>query len=84
MVVVVMQPDRELATHIWEAEEHFRVQAPVAQSPIEALDIAVLDRPSGPDEIQMHAVQISPVAHPQVAALKSGEFVGVWLSPPPL
>jgi len=58
-----MQPESQLATGIGQAEEHLDVQALVAQSPIEALNVAVLDRPSLPDEIQVHSVCVCPLVH---------------------
>src|ERR1700728_363466 len=63
VMVVIVVPEGQLAASIGQREEDLHVQALVAQSPVEALDIAVLDRPSRPDEIQMHAVPVSPEVH---------------------
>ena len=57
VVVVVVQPDSQLAAGIGETEEHLHVQALVTQLPVEALDVAVFDRSPWPDEVQMYSVQ---------------------------
>ena len=46
-MVVIVEPDCQLAACICQAEEDLHVQALVAQFSVEDLDIAVLDRPSG-------------------------------------
>ena len=61
MVVVVAPPEVQLPACIGQVEEHLYVQAFVAQSPVEALDVAVLDRPAWTDEVQVHTVPIGPV-----------------------
>jgi len=63
VVVVVVEPECQLPAGIGQAEEYLHVQALIAQSSVEALDVAVLDRPPWPDEVQMYSVQISPVIH---------------------
>jgi hypothetical protein len=48
VVIVVVEPDSQLAPGIGQAEEHLHVQALVAQPSVEALDVAVLDGPPWP------------------------------------
>ena len=59
-MVVVVQPESQLAPGVGQAEEHLHVQALVAQSSVEALDVAVFDRPSGLDVVQCDFVFVSP------------------------
>lgn len=48
MMVVIMQPDRQLAASISEAKEHLHVQALIAQSSVEAFDMPFsTGRPGG-------------------------------------
>ena len=56
MMVVIMSPQRQLAPRVCQSEEYFHVQALVAQSSVEALDVPVLDRSPWTDEVQMYAV----------------------------
>jgi len=49
MVVVVAPPEVQLPACIGQVEEHLYVQAFVAQSPVEALDVSVLHRAAGLD-----------------------------------
>jgi hypothetical protein len=53
MVVVIMSPWGQLAACVGQVEEHFHVQTLITQLTVEVFDIAVLDRPPWPDEIQM-------------------------------
>ena len=46
-----------LASH---GDEHFHVQAFIAQLSVKALNVAVLHRPSWPNEGQMHADGVGP------------------------
>jgi hypothetical protein len=50
LMVVIMAPQGQFAACIGEGEEDFHVQALIAQLAVEALDVAVLDRPPWPDE----------------------------------
>lgn len=43
-----------------EIEEPARVQALVAHRSVDALDEGILDRPAGPDEVELDAVLIGP------------------------
>jgi hypothetical protein len=58
MVVVIVQPESKLAPGAAKGEEHLHVQALAAQSSVEALDLAVFDRPPWPDEVHMHSVRV--------------------------
>jgi hypothetical protein len=49
--------------HVGKGEKHFNVQASVAQSSVERFDIAILDRPPGPNKVYLHARLISPGLH---------------------
>jgi len=60
MVVVVLSPQRQLMASVGHTEEDLHVQALVAQSAVEALDVAVLDRSFWPDEVQVHRILIRP------------------------
>ncbi len=59
-MVVIVVPQGQLAASIGQREEDLHVQALVAQSSVEALEVAVFDRAPRPDEIQVHSVLISP------------------------
>ena len=63
MVVVIVEPESQLATRIRQSKEDFDVQALIRQSSVEALDITIFDRTSWPDEVRMHAVRVGPVIH---------------------
>lgn len=58
MVVVVLQPALELPPGIGQRKKDLHVQALVPQLAVKAFDIAVLDRPSRPDEVQVYAVRV--------------------------
>ena len=63
MVVVVLTSQRQLVASVGHTEEDLHVQAPVAQSAVEALDITVFDGSSWPNEVRVHCVPIGPQIH---------------------
>ena len=63
LLIVVTSPLLDLRLCIGQIEEHFHVQAFVPQSAVEALDVAVLHRLAGTNEIQFHSYLMSPVVH---------------------
>src|ERR1700722_7633623 len=62
-LVVVLPPALELVTDVGKVEEGFHVQALVAQTSVERLDIAIFDRSSRPNELEPYAVLIRPRFH---------------------
>lgn len=63
VVVVVVQPERPLAACVRQPKKHFYVLPLIAQSPAEALDVAVLDGPACPNEVQMRSMSASSQIH---------------------
>jgi hypothetical protein len=63
LLIVVTSPLLDLRLCIGQIEEHVHVQAFVPQSAVEALDVAVLHRLAGTNEIQFHSDLMSPVDH---------------------
>ena len=62
-MVVVKPPELKLPPDLCYAEEDIHAQALVAQSSVEGLDIAVVKRASGPNNIRMYAVHMQPMMH---------------------
>ena len=71
MVVVVVAPVVDDATHVAQAVEPVLRQVLVAEAAVEALDVGVLHRFAGLDEAQLHAVASGPVLHRAARELRA-------------
>lgn len=69
--VIVLTPSFNLLLGVGQVEEQTRIQALVAEPAVEALDEAVLDRPPRANEVQLHAVLVSPDIHSAAAKLRT-------------
>jgi hypothetical protein len=58
VVVVIFEPNRQLAASTCEAERHLYIQAFVAQSSVDAFDVQA----ARPNEVQMYSVRVCPKA----------------------
>ena len=62
-LIVVMAPAFQLLPYVRQVQEHLAIQAFVPESSVEAFDIAVLNRATGPDEVQLDTRLMRPYIH---------------------
>ena len=62
-MIVIAAPSFELFPRVTQVEEYLAIQALVAQSAIETLDVSVLNRPAWPDKAELHSDLVGPALH---------------------
>src|SRR5580704_2035433 len=62
-LVVIKAPALELLPDVAQVEEGFDVQAFIAKAPIKRFNIAIVDRLSRTDELQVYTVLVAPGVH---------------------
>ena len=61
MVVAVLLPGRQPQPRLVQRSKRVHVQTLITQPTVERLDVRVLGRLAGSDEIQFHAPQVAPL-----------------------
>ena len=63
LLVVIAAPLIQLAPRVGQVEKDLSIQAFVAQSAVEAFNVTILNRPSRPDEVELHSSLMRPYIH---------------------